>query len=1518
MRICRILNSKITPIKRVSSIVIKALLLLALILISLWTLLQLGAVQTFVAKKATNFLSEELQTRVEISRVKFRLLKTLQFEGIYLEDLENDTLLSIRSLEVDLLSISFSEGDFALSAKIDEPTFNLHRHSGDSLFNYQFLIDYFKSDREKPSTDFSIRSNFLEINNGRFSYHDYNIPDTLRRMNYDHIEVDALMLDAKDIFWAGKRVKADIDELSLNSRDDFKLKNFQAVVDISPEQMIYNDLVIRTRYTDLNADLTFTTNDYTSYKNFIDEVLIAFDFRESILDLSDLAYFVPSMTQERHQLSLDGEVKGTVGNLKSDKFSLTLNQDSYVIGEFDIRGLPDLDETFIFFDASELKLNARALKNLPTRSFNAKADVNVPASFERFGEVFFKGNFTGYLNDFVAYGSFSTALGDFDTDISLSQDEENYYYDGSLSAVKFDLAGLLQKENFGYTSFNLDIDGQGVELNEIEAVAIGKINSLYYNDYEYNEIKLNGAFSSKKFKGDLSIRDENLSLDFKGSINADSSILLSKFKLDLIQANLSQLKLFNEKDSLTTLSFNANFDLVGSKIDDFSGTAILDSIDYQDADYSYQGSNIKLSAKNQGEQKQLELKSSFLDANLKGNYYLNDLANFLKAELLSEIPYQTYEGEIPKKQVFEYQLDFKKFGPISKIFLPKFQIDSASSISGYFNDTSAVSRFEMSSPFLAYDRWKLSEMDLTIQFDQQGISTKLTSDQFELARNLRMNDFKSSSHLQSGKTKLSVFWEGINEKNEHGQLQIDAKIDSLDGLEASFYDSYFYLNDSLWSFNNSNKVYWQGKNVNFDSLMLGNANQEVLLDGRLSENSSDSLRMDLKDFNLRYISTFIDSEDLEMEGRINGMAVLKEPYDQRVITSDLLISQIVVNNLNIKEAALQSYWLKDSSGIAINAYIGARNKPLVAVKGAIDPRSNTDNLDLLLSFDGFPIMITEPFIDHILSDLEGELSGDVEVKGMIRKPLLRGNLNLNDAFMHVNYLNTDYRVDHDILIRPDFIGFDLMKIIDENGNTAVATGTIFHQNYSRFNLDVGIETEDFLALNTTESDNELFYGKGIASGWTNISGYADQLIFEMNLTAKDGTDFNIPLKDDVSLSENDFLVFTNSPQYDEDSTIKVDLSGIQLNFDLKIEPEAKVTIIFDPSIGDVITARGEGSMKLEINTLGNFNMFGQYELTQGNYLFTLRNIVNKRFQLSPGSKMMWDGDPYQARLDIEAIYNLRASLYELMPEDSTGRYRRRVPVELILDLGGYLLNPEINFDIKIPDADEFVQNRLQSVLYVNESNVNEQELNQQVFGLLVLNRFMPPSSGSNQSTASRGAPGMNNAYELLSNQLSSWLSSVSNDFDVGVSYRPADEVSQEEIDVSLSTEILNDRLILDGNFGYIADNENVSSERASNFIGEFMVEYKLKRDGRLRVRGFNRSNNDDLLQLNSPYTQGVGIFYREDFNKFSEIWRKYFGKDKIDNEDQPQKNDDQPKDQSNRGEARLNDQREQAKPTPEK
>ena len=504
--------------------------------------------------------------------------------------------------------------------------------------------------------------------------------------------------------------------------------------------------------------------------------------------------------------------------------------------------------------------------------------------------------------------------------------------------------------------------------------------------------------------------------------------------------------------------------------------------------------------------------------------------------------------------------------------------------------------------------------------------------------------------------------------------------------------------------------------------------------------------------------------------------------------------------------------------------------------------------------------------------------GEIAVEGEGDAPLLNGLLKLDKSKFHVNYLNTSYSVDDQIIVQPDFIGFNLIKIIDSKGSPAIATGTVFHDNYSKFNYDIGLEFTNFFSLNTTAKDNELFYGVGYASGNANIAGYSNKLILELDLKTEKGTDFKIPLEEGVDVSNSDFLVFTNSPDYNKEKAEEVDLSGIDLSFDLEITPDAKLQIIFDEQIGDIIKAQGNGDLNMIINSIGDFNIYGQYLVDKGDYLFTLQNVINKRFEIAQGSSIYWDGDPYQAVLNMSAIYKLRAPLYDLFPSDSSDDFKRRTPIELALKLNDNLMVPSINFDISLPEASEQTKRQLQSVLYINNTDVNPQEMNQQVFGLLVLNRFLPSStSGATDGGYNAGAQSLNNGYEFVSNQLSNWASRLSDKFDVGLKYQPADELNTDQFDVSVSTQFFQDRLTFDGNLGYTGDNPDLQNQN-SGFVGEFTAVYKLNKDGRYRVKGFNRSVTNSLLQLNSPYTQGIGLFYREDFDTLGELWRKYFNK----------------------------------------
>ncbi len=509
------------------------------------------------------------------------------------------------------------------------------------------------------------------------------------------------------------------------------------------------------------------------------------------------------------------------------------------------------------------------------------------------------------------------------------------------------------------------------------------------------------------------------------------------------------------------------------------------------------------------------------------------------------------------------------------------------------------------------------------------------------------------------------------------------------------------------------------------------------------------------------------------------------------------------------------------------------------------------------------------------SEIEGSFNGDVEIKGDIELPELEGKLRLTNSKFKVDYLNTFYTINDEIIIEPDFFGFNLIKIVDEKGNSAIATGTAFHEKYENFSLDIGLEMKNFMALNTTAVDNDMYYGKANISGLANISGFANNLIFDLNVTTDKNTRLNIPLSGESEVYSSNFLTFIEKDRvYKVNSDYEVNLDGITMNFDLSVTPDAEVRLIFDEQIGDVIKGRGSGNLKMQITTLGDFEMFGQYVIDEGDYLFTLQNLINKKFVLQKGGVITWNGDPFEANMDLSAIYKLRSSLYDILPDDSTGNYRKRVPVSLKLNMEGKLMNPEIDFDIKLPTADDATQQRLNSILYVNSAEVNKQEMNKQVFSLLILNRFATPSGlGQDYQHANVGAT---SSSEFLSNQLSNWLSRLSDDVNVGVNYRPGDELSSDEYELALSTQIFNDRVLLDGNVGYSSNNyQYANNQSASGLIGEFSVEYKISQDGRFRVRGFNRSNNNSLLQLNSPYTQGVGLFYREEFDTIDELLEKY-------------------------------------------
>jgi hypothetical protein len=393
----------------------------------------------------------------------------------------------------------------------------------------------------------------------------------------------------------------------------------------------------------------------------------------------------------------------------------------------------------------------------------------------------------------------------------------------------------------------------------------------------------------------------------------------------------------------------------------------------------------------------------------------------------------------------------------------------------------------------------------------------------------------------------------------------------------------------------------------------------------------------------------------------------------------------------------------------------------------------------------------------------------------------------------------------------------------------------------------------------------MYYGDGFVSGLVNIQGNAKtkNLNIDASVNTEENTIINLPIGSSHETKKSKFITFTNvieeNPQtYERYST---DLSGIDLNFDLEVTPLAEIRLIFDPSLGDMIKASGRGNINMEVGQDGDFSIYGEYTIDEGDYMFSLKNVINKRFQIEQGSQIIWNGKPQDADIDVTAIYNVRTSLDNLLM-DTTEFYQKRIPVECKIRLTEKLVNPNINFEIALPTADESTRARVQGAIGT------EEELNKQFLSLLVLNTFMPAQQylADQADQFDMGATSMAfTTSELLSNQLSHWLSQISNNWDIGINYQPGDQISRDQVEVALSTQLLNDRLIINGNVG-----TGGKYAQTSEVVGDFRVDWKLSKNGKLRLKFFNR-NSDKLIYEETRYIQGAGLYYREEFNNIDEL-----------------------------------------------
>lgn len=1453
-------------------------------------LIQVHSVQTFLAHKASAILSSKLHTRVEIGSLDIQFFKKIVLEDVYIEDLHHDTLLYSKR-------IKFGIGDF--DNQKHRLNFNdivlintkakLIKYKADEDLNLQFIIDAFtsKDTTHKQSSPWDIGFSSVTLVNTDFTYRSEHDTLITSGVNYFDLRTNNVNGSFSDVRIQRDTIFGTIEYLSAFEKSGFILENLSSYVKVSPVGIQMDELKIKTAESTIATDLTFSYERWRDFTDFINKVKLKAEFNHSHIEMNDISYFAPQLKGLYRNLNVSGQINGKINDLRGKNMDIFLGGSTHFIGDVTLTGLPVIDETLIYLNVESLTTNYNDLKQLPIPPFENRNTLDIPYNISKLGNIKFKGTFTGLYNDFYAYGDFSSALGKLSTDLSVSHNQEKNkeFYKGKLKSKDFDFGKFFgtSKNTLGKVTANVEIDGSGFTLEDVAASLKGTINSLYFNNYTYNNIVIEGNVARKIFKGKLNVKDENIDFDFIGSVDFTQKLPSLDFITTLNKADLGALHFLNTTKK-TDLSTQLIINVTGNNIDNLKGKINFDNTIYKQDNEIYKVSVFNLVSGEENGQKSIEIFSDFVDAKVKGNFKVLDLPICIENLLNNYLPnyFQTRIEKNIAAQSFEYRFLFKKTDAVTRLFVPQLTIAPKTLIKGDFNSTTNQFSLTGNSGKLTFSNFSLINWTINASTSDKLLFTTGCEHLF-INDSTSLRDFNVVTSTKNDSVNLSITWDNKTQKEYKGDISAFLHFDSNSIIKFKVLPSRFVMADSVWNISRSNEIVIDSNYITVKDFTLEHADQSIALNGIVSENKNDQLKLQFSNFNLANLNLYITFTGINLRGRVNGESSISNLYDNMLFLSDNTFTSLYINDNEIGNGSVESIWDNAKDGLYLHGSFTKGIVPNIVFSGNYYPKKEEDNIDMKLDLQAMQMQLFEPFIKEYCSDFKGFFAGNVSINGSLKKPKISGNLNVNAKKIRVNYLNTTYNFSHDIIIDNNSFGVQNMIIYDINHNKAEVTGKLYHDNFKNFQLDFDMNAKKFMCLNTTEINNNLYYGKAFVSGIVNIYGFTDNISIDANLktekvTPQDKSDklnvlsnvemtkFYIPLSRPEEVSQNNFITFVK-----KDTGIKfqnnyrVQLGGLELNLALDVTPDAEVQLIFDQKVGDIIKSRGNGAIKLEINTQGNFKMFGDYIIESGDYLFTLQNIINKKFDLQKGGTIKWSGIPYKADINFRAVYKARASLKPFFPEDSTGIYKKRYPVDLNLAMTGDLLSPQINFDIGLPTIDASARQTVLS--YVN----TEAEVNRQVFSLLVLNSFVTPyqliNAGGGPTVGSAAGA---NTSELLSNQLSNMLSKISKDFDVGVNYRPGDAITKDELELALSTQLFNDKLTVDGNVGTNNKNQN-----SNTIVGDVNVEYKITDDGKVRIKAFNKANDNNQIYSNGPYTQGVGIFYREEFNTIAELYKRY-------------------------------------------
>ena len=1430
-------------------------------------------VQTKIAQYFVRSLNKDFGINISIDGVAVSAFGGVKFKKVLIIDHHKDTLIYADRIKTTILEgKKLLDGDLIFGdLRLDGLVFNLKTYKNEKESNIDIFIAAFG--KGKPSKKhFLLKSTKLHIYNGHFILTDEN-RETPKSVDFTHLNAS---VNNFQIY--GPEVTTVITKMSFLDHRGLYVENLSSKFSYSKKSIKLENLDILTKDSKLKGEV-FLNYKIEDFSNFTDKVQFDIKLKSTSIASNDIRFFYKELGKNQ-LFYTNATIKGTLNDLKITNLNLIDSKKTQIIGNVNFKNLfAKKDQKFYMY--GKFKKLSSSYDNLIV----ILPDIlgkKLPTTLKKLGKFTAVGITQITTTAIKASFSMTTALGKVQSDLKMKNLDfiDKASYVGKVVLEDFDIGTLFEKKDFGKVSMNIDVDGKGFKEKYLDTSIKGDVTKIDYNNYTYNNVVVNGKFKMPNYKGQISVNDPNLSMTFDGLLDLSKKDSRYDFHINVENADLHKLNFV--KDSVSIFKGDVVVQASGNTIENIQGNLFINATSYQNVKGIYNFDDFAVSSIfDQDKVRTITVNSpDIIQGQIVGKYEFSQLKNMVTNSLGSL--YTNYKPNKVKKGQF-LKFDFTIYNKIIEIFYPDISIGANTIVKGNINSDNQEFKLNFNSPQIVASNNTFDNIRIAVDNKNPLYNAYIELDSIK-NKYYKIRDFSLINVTMKDTLYFRSEFKGGAKGEDYYNLNLYHTINAANKNVVGISKSEVKFKDYLWFLNAKetpdNQIVFDKafKNFNIDNIILSHENQEISLKGDLKDTSYKDLKLSFKDVDLNKITP--DNNKFVFNGNINGEVNYKQDKNVYQPTASIIIDHL---NLNKTDLGILNFDIQGDESFkkfTINSNLENENFQSFNADGNFEIVDKETILDLKLKFEKFNLGVLSSLGGEVLSNIRGFVSGNSTIQGNLKKPEINGRLYVDNAGMTIPYLNVDYELkDKTIVDLADekFLFRNNTLTDTKYGTKGTLNGSISHHNFGDWKLDLAINSKNLLALDTKDSEDAAYYGTAFIDGIATIKGPTNSLFIKVDAKSEKGTAIKIPINNAESVSDNNFIHFvTAKEKYNIQKGIYENArnyNGLELEFDFDITPNAEVEVILDRNTGHGMKGKGFGSLLFKINTLGKFNMWGDFQAYEGTYNFKYGGLIDKKFAVKKGGSISWEGNPMKAQLNLEAVYKTTANPAVLLENSS---FNTKVPVEVVIGLRGDLTSPEPDFNIEFPTVSNVLKSEIQYKL--NDKDVRQT----QALYLLSSGGFLSPE-GVNQADFS------GSLFETATSLLGGIIQSDNEKFKVGINFIGADKRIGRETDgrfVATISSKINERITINGKVGVPFGGINESA-----IVGDLEVLYRVNEDGTMNLRLFNKENDINYIGQGIGYTQGLGVSYEVDFDTFKELVNKIFKKHKLEREIKPTSED---------------------------